>query len=135
MHDIQHNIILWPLVAYLAAILLLVTVMVGSSHVLGPRFSARATGHPFESGIIPYGDARVRFPVQFYLVAMFFVIFDLEMVFIFGWSTVVYQTGWQGYWAILAFLVLLTIALGYLWRSGALEWRTYIPHTTTRGQG
>ena len=77
---------LWPLAAYAAAVLLLVSGMIGMSYVLGERHREPATGDPYESGILSTGTAQVRLSVQFYLVAMFFVIFDLEAVFIFAWA-------------------------------------------------
>jgi NADH-quinone oxidoreductase subunit A len=106
---------------FVLAICALVGVMVGVSWGLGPR---RRGGdmNPFESGILPLHGTDIRFPAQFYLVAMFFVIFDLEMVFVFAWALVVRPAGWTGYAGIMAFLALLLAALGYLWRSGGLEW-------------
>ncbi len=107
---------------YGLAIFAMVGFMIGASYVLGPRRKGPADQNPFESGIIPLHDTHIRFPTQFYLIAMFFVVFDLEMVFVFAWAVAVRQTGLVGYGAILTFLALLLIALGYLWRSGALEW-------------
>jgi len=107
--------------AFALAIGAMVAVMIGLSWGLGPR---RVGGdkNPFESGILPAHDTTVRFPAPFYLVAMFFVIFDLEMVFVFAWALVVRPAGWGGYAGMMAFLALLLLALGYLWRSGGLEW-------------
>jgi len=102
------------------AICVMVTVMIGASWALGPR--RLADSNPFESGILPLHDTSIRFPSQFYLVAMFFVIFDLEMVFVFAWAVAVRAAGWAGYAGMCAFLALLLAALAYLWRSGALEW-------------
>ena len=113
---------IWFLVAYSVAILALVAGMIGGSHFLGQRHMARATIQPFESGMIPLGDARLRFPIQFYLVAMLFVIFDLESVFIYTWAIAIRPAGWNGYIAILAFIGVLLAALAYLWRLGALDW-------------
>jgi NADH-quinone oxidoreductase subunit A len=113
---------LWPLVAYVACVTSVVLVMVGASFVLGQRHKDRATDLPYESGIVPTGSARVRMTAQFYLVAMVFVIFDLEAVFIFGWAVAARELSWPGYWAITLFIVLLLIALAYLWRIGALAW-------------
>ncbi len=103
------------------AIAALMAVMIGLSWALGPR-RRLADKNPFESGILPIHDTSIRFPAQFFLVAMFFVIFDLEMVFVFAWAVAVRPAGWTGYAAILAFLALLLVALAYLWRSGGLEW-------------
>jgi NADH-quinone oxidoreductase subunit A len=110
------------LVAYFGAVMALVVAMIGLGYVLGERHSARATREPFESGIVPVGSARVRFPAQFYLVAMFFVVFDLEAVFIYAWAVAAREVGWAGYIEIVVFIAILLAALVYLWRVGALEW-------------
>jgi NADH-quinone oxidoreductase subunit A len=114
---------LWPLAVYAIIVGMLVVAMLGLSYVLGQRHQDRATGSPYESGILSQGSARVRFPAQFYLVAMIFVIFDLEVVFIFGWAIAVRETGWAGYAEISVFIVVLLATLAYLWRAGALDWR------------
>jgi len=108
--------------AFTLAIFAMVAVMIGLSWGLGPRRRGGADKNPFESGILPAHDTSVRFPAQFYLVAMFFVIFDLEMVFVFAWAVAVRPAGWAGYGGMVAFLILLLLALAYLWRSGGLEW-------------
>jgi NADH-quinone oxidoreductase subunit A len=113
---------LWPLVLYAAIVVALVAAILGISHVLGQRHSERATGSPYEGGIVGEGGARVRFSARFYLVAMFFVIFDLEAVFIFAWAIAARELGWPGYWSMVVFLGLLVAALAYLWRIGALDW-------------
>lgn len=113
---------LWMLAAYFGAVIALVVAMIGLSAVLGPRHRARATVQPFESGIIPVGDAQVRFSAQFYLIAMFFVVFDLEAVFVYAWAVAAREVGWSGYIEILVFLAILVAALAYLWRVGALDW-------------
>jgi NADH-quinone oxidoreductase subunit A len=114
---------LWPLAVYAVIVGMLVVAMLGLSYVLGQRHQDRATGSPYESGILSEGSARVRFPVKFYLVAMFFVIFDLEAVFIFAWAIAVRETGWTGYVEVLLFIMVLLATLAYLWRVGALDWR------------
>ena len=114
---------LWPLAVYSVIVGMLVVAMLGLSYVLGQRHQDRATGSPYESGILSEGSARVRFPAKFYLVAMFFVIFDLEAVFIFAWAVAVRETGWSGYAEILLFIMVLLATLAYLWRVGALDWR------------
>jgi NADH-quinone oxidoreductase subunit A len=114
---------LWPLAVYAVIVGLLVVAMLGLSYVLGQRHQDRSTGSPYESGILSEGSARVRFPVKFYLVAMFFVIFDLEAVFIFAWAIAVRETGWPGYVEVLLFIMVLLATLAYLWRVGALDWR------------
>lgn len=113
---------LWPLAVYVAGVVGVVCVMVGASYFLGQRHHDRATGEPYESGIVSEGSARVRMTSQFYLMAMLFVIFDLEAVFIFAWAVAVRDLGWTGYAVISLFIVLLLVALIYLWRVGALSW-------------
>lgn len=113
---------LWPLLLYAVLVVALVAAMITFSYFLGQRHRERATGKPYESGIVSTGTARVRFDVKFYLVAMFFVIFDLEAVFIFAWAIAVRELGWAGYVVILLFVGILFAILIYLWRLGALEW-------------
>jgi NADH-quinone oxidoreductase subunit A len=114
--------ILWALAAYFILVVLLVTIMMSLSYVLGEKHNEKATGEPYESGIVSTGSARIRLSAQFYLVAMFFVIFDLESVFIVAWALGIRQLGWAGYAEILVFIVFLLAALIYLWRLGALDW-------------
>jgi NADH-quinone oxidoreductase subunit A len=114
---------LWPLGVYLVIVVMLVVAMLGLSFVLGQRHHNRATGTPYESGIMSQGSARVRLSAKFYLVAMFFVIFDLEAVFIFAWAIAVRETGWTGYAEAMSFIAVLLATLVYLWRAGALDWR------------
>jgi NADH-quinone oxidoreductase subunit A len=113
---------LWPLAVYAAAVLLLVSGMIGLSYLLGERHREPATGDPYESGILSTGSAEVRLSVSFYLVAMFFVIFDVEAVYLFAWAVAARELGWSGYTEVLVFTALLVAALAYLWRLGALDW-------------
>lgn len=98
------------------------------SYLLGQRHRDSATGSPFESGIVSEGSARVRLSAKFYLVAMFFVIFDLEAVFLFAWAVAARELGWTGYFEILVFVGVLVAALIYLWRIGALDWAPRAKH-------
>ena len=116
--------VLWPLAAYAVAVLGLVAFMISFSALLGQRHRDRATGEPYESGITSTGTSRIRFNVKFYLIAMFFVIFDVEAVFLFAWAAALRETGWAGYVEISVFVAVLAAALVYLWRLGALEWGT-----------
>ncbi len=111
-----------PVFVYFGAIMLLVVTMLGIAYLLGERKRTKTTDLPYESGIIAVGNSQVRLSVDFFLIAIFFVIFDLETVFIFAWAIAFFELGWQGYLAILVFIVILTIALIYEWRSGALNW-------------
>lgn len=114
--------ILWPLLLFFAASVALVAAMILLSAVLGQRHRERTTGDPYESGIVPTGTARIRFDIKFYLMAMFFVIFDLEAVFIFAWAGNARWLGWFGFLEVLVFIFFLLVALFYLWRVGALDW-------------
>jgi NADH-quinone oxidoreductase subunit A len=118
----EQDAALWPLGLYAACLVLIVAGMLTMGYVLGERHRRRSAVEPYESGMIPTGSARLKFPVNFYLLAMFFVIFDLEAVFIFAWAVRARQLGWGGYVEMLVFVGLLAAALVYLWRLGALDW-------------
>ncbi|MGW8300992.1 MAG: NADH-quinone oxidoreductase subunit A [Desulfobacterales bacterium] len=114
----------WQLIVYGAGVLAVVVGMLLVSALLGQRHNERTTDDPYESGIIPTGSARIRFGVKFYLMAVFFVIFDLEAVFIFAWAVAARRLGWVAYAEILIFVGFLLLVLVYLWRVGALDWGT-----------
>jgi NADH-quinone oxidoreductase subunit A len=116
--------LLWPLAVYGGAAVLIVAALLVLSWLLGERHRERATGEPYESGVVPTGSVHVRFDVKFYLVAMFFLIFDLEAVFLYAWAVSVRETGWSGFLEAVIFIAVLAAALVYLWRSGALDWGT-----------
>jgi len=124
--DVAPTSNLWPLLTYFAAVLSIVAIMMGLSHLLGERTKtpAKALLEPFESGIVATGSPMLRFSVHFYLIAIFFVIFDIEAVFIFAWAIAFRESGWAGYVEILIFIGVLLAALAYLWMIGALDWRT-----------
>lgn len=130
-----HSLQIALIAVYFGAVLVLVSAMIGLSSVLGQHHSASATIHPFESGIVTVGNARVRFPAQFYLVAVFFVVFDLEAVFIYAWAVVAREAGWAGYIEIIVFITILLAALIYLWRVGALDWTPQRSRPPQRRQG
>jgi len=113
---------IWPLLAYFVLVVVLAAAVLSVSYLLGQRHSEPATGDPYEGGIVSEGSARVRFSVCYYLIAMFFVVFDLEAVFVYAWAGAVRELGWSGYCAVLLFIALLAAALFYLWRVGALDW-------------
>lgn len=115
---------IWPLILYIFLVVLTVGAMLGISYVLGERHRDRATGEPYESGIVPTGSARLRYSADYYLVAVFFVIFDIEAAFIFAWAAAAREVGWRGYLELLIFVAILVAALVYLWRAGALDWGT-----------
>ncbi len=113
---------LWALGIYFVIVLFLVTAMLVVSYLLGQRHDEKATGSPYESGIVSAGSAHVRLSAKFYLVAMFFVVFDLEAVFIYSWAVAAAELGWAGYSEIVIFIGVLVVALAYLWKLGALDW-------------
>lgn len=112
----------FPLVVMfaLAGIVVLALLLVASK--LGPRSINPTKAEPFESGNPPRGDARARFSVKFYLVAMLFLIFDLEVVFLYPWAIYFRQLGIFGLVQMGVFLLILTIGYIYIWKKGALEW-------------
>jgi NADH-quinone oxidoreductase subunit A len=113
--------IIWPLLVYGGAVFLLVGIMLGLSYLLGQRHEEKETHDVFESGITVTESAQQRFSVHFYIVAMFFVIFDLEAVFIITWAIAFKQLGWPGYIAVAVFITILVAVLVYEWRIGALD--------------
>lgn len=114
---------LWPLIVYFGLVIGLVVTVLALSAVVGQRSRMeRARAEPFESGVKHIGNAQTAVSVEFYLIAMFFVIFDLETVFIFAWAVAFFELGAFGYAAISVFILILVVALAYEWRSGALDW-------------
>jgi NADH-quinone oxidoreductase subunit A len=114
----------WPFIVYFAAVVAVVAGMIVISYFLGERHKERVTAEPYESGVLPTGSARLRFSIKFYLIAMFFVIFDVESIFIFAWAIAFRELGWAAYIEMLVFISILIAALVYLWRVGALDWGT-----------
>jgi NADH-quinone oxidoreductase subunit A len=131
----QNASLLWPLLVYFGLILVVATGMLVLSYLLGERHRERATGEPYESGMPPTGSARLRVSAKFYLVAMFFVIFDLEAVFLFAWAVTFRELGWAGYIVMVTFVGILLVALIYLWRMGALDWGTERRQALKQGDG
>jgi NADH-quinone oxidoreductase subunit A len=116
--------LLWPFLVYSVAVVFLAAGMIVVSYVLGQRHREKATGEAYESGMPVTGSARLRFSIDYYLVAMFFVIFDVESIFIFAWAVAWRELGWAGYVELLIFIGIMLAALIYLWRLGALDWGT-----------
>ncbi|WP_111495871.1 NADH-quinone oxidoreductase subunit A [Marinobacter bohaiensis] len=112
----------WGIGVFILAVLGLCAFMIVASAFLGGRSRGRSKDLPFESGIIGAGSARQRFSVKFYLVAMLFVIFDIEAVFLFAWAVSIREVGWTGFWGAAIFIVILLAGLLYDSRVGALEW-------------
>jgi NADH-quinone oxidoreductase subunit A len=117
----EPNTVYWPLGVYFASVAVVICTMVIGSYLLGQRHRERMTAAPYESGIASTGTARVRFSADFFLIAIFFVIFDLESVFVFAWAIAARELGWLGYAQICAFIGVIVASLIYLWRERALE--------------
>jgi len=111
----------WPLVLYSALVIALMAGLLAVSRIAGERTTARAASEVYESGMLPVGDARVPVPAKFFLVAMFFVIFDLEAVYLFAWAVALERAGWTGFIEMAIFIGVLLAALVYLWKRGALD--------------
>lgn len=111
---------------YGSAVFAIVLIMLGLSFVLGQEKAAHSKNLPFESGIVSVGSAKFRTTIHFYLPAILFIIFDLEVVFLFAWAVAVREIGWPGFIEISVFIFVLLAALFYLYRIGALDWRTQV---------
>lgn len=112
---------LWPLLLFAALVAVLLTAILTLSYILGQRHREKATALPYEGGIEQTGSARLRFTAQFYLVAMLFVIFDVEAVFIMLWALGFYELGWPGYIGVAIFIAQLVVVLIYEGGIGALD--------------
>jgi len=112
----------WSIAVYIVAVLGLCTVMLGLSALLGGRSGARARNEPFESGVVSASPENLRLSATFYLVAVFFVIFDVEALFLYAWAVSVRESGWVGFVEAAVFIFILLASLVYLARIGALDW-------------
>lgn len=112
----------WAMGLFVLAVIALCAFMMGAASLLGGRSRGRSKLLPFESGVVGAGSARQRFSAKFYLVAMLFVIFDIEAVFLFGWAVAVRDVGWPGFWGAAVFIFILLAGLIYDSRVGALDW-------------
>jgi NADH-quinone oxidoreductase subunit A len=112
---------LWPILLYFTFTLVLLGAVMFASSLLGPRTRGHSTHLPYESGILSLGNARVKFANHFFLYAIFFVMFDLETLFLFAWAISFEQVGVTGFIEALIFMLILLVALVYLWRIGALN--------------
>jgi NADH-quinone oxidoreductase subunit A len=93
-----------------------------ASYLLGKRVRNKVKDMPYESGIVPTGDARQRFSVKFYLVAMLFILFDIEAIFLYPWAVVYRDLKMAGFVEMLIFVVLILSGFFYIWKKGALDW-------------
>lgn len=113
---------LWSFAIYAGAVFLLVGAMLAVGRLAGQRRHEKATDEPFESGIVSVGDARLRLSVSYFVVAILFVIFDLEVIFLYAWAVAFGDVGLAGFIGALVFIGVLLAALAYEWRVGAVDW-------------
>ncbi|MBI3360757.1 MAG: NADH-quinone oxidoreductase subunit A [Chloroflexi bacterium] len=116
-----------PIVILLTVSLILAGLVVGLGHLFGPRRPTKVKQEPYESGMIPIGPAVRRIPVKFYLVAVLFILFDIEVVFFLPWAVVFNSFVTQGlglfiFVEMLVFIAILLVGYIYAWKKGALEW-------------
>jgi NADH-quinone oxidoreductase subunit A len=97
-------------------------VNIALGKLVGPRRPTEEKLAPYECGMPPVGDARERHPVKFYLVAMIFLLFDIEVAFLYPWAMALRDLGWNGFVQVLLFMALLLAGYVYVWRKGALDW-------------
>lgn len=112
----------WNLIIFTIGALFLCCIMLCCGYFLGNRSNSDNKNFPFESGIASVGNARTRFPVKFYLIAMIFVIFDVEGIYVYMWSISVQNIGWIGCGEITIFIFVLLVSLIYLMRVGVFDW-------------
>ena len=112
----------FPIIVFLGIAAGLAMVMVLASYIVAKQNPNAAKNSTYECGFGDFGDARSKFDVRFYLVSILFIIFDLEVAFLFPWSITLGQIGFYGFWSMVAFLGVLTVGFVYEWRKGALDW-------------
>ena len=121
----------YPIFLFVTVILLFAVAALGVAHLIGPRKRTPVKQMPYESGMNPIGDARQRFDVRFYLVAILFLVFDVELLFLYPWAVSAYELFKDEaarlltpiFWELLVFIVTLAVAYLYAWRRGVFKWR------------
>ncbi len=111
-----------PLLFQVVVAIGLAVIMVTLSWLLGKHKWTRAKNSPYECGITPTGDAQQRFSVKFYMVAMLFILFDVEAVFLYPWAVIARQLKWFGFWEMLLYIGLVLVGFFYIWKKGIIEW-------------
>jgi NADH-quinone oxidoreductase subunit A len=112
----------FPVLLQALVAMLLAAGLITVSYLLGKRVKNCVKDMPYESGIVPTGDARQRFSVKFYLVAMLFIVFDIEAIFLYPWAVVYRELGMPGFVEMLIFVILILSGFFYIWKKGALDW-------------
>lgn len=111
-----------PIVIFLGVAIALGLVLILAAVILAVRNPDPEKNSIYECGFNAFDDARMKFDVRFYLVAILFIIFDLEIAFLFPWAVAFKDMGTLGFWSMMVFLAVLTIGFAYEWKKGALEW-------------
>lgn len=112
----------FPVLVFMGVAFALSCIMILLGFIRGPRRPDAQKLSPYECGFEPFTDARIKFDVRFYLVAILFIIFDLEIAFLFPWAISLGSIGGLGFWSMMIFLGILTVGFVYEWKKGALEW-------------
>jgi NADH-quinone oxidoreductase subunit A len=125
----------YPVLIYFVVVLLFAITVLALSHLIGlkPKKDTAVKLMPYESGMDPIGSARMQFDVKFYLIAILFLVFDVELLFLYPWATIAYSPNadpiWKEtfgrivFWEIIIFLITLAVAYVYAWRKGVFQWR------------
>jgi NADH-quinone oxidoreductase subunit A len=111
-----------PLLIHIVAVGVVASAIVGLSWLLGKRRPTIAKMSPYECGMTPIGDARDRFSVKFYLVAMLFILFDVEAVFLYPWAVILRDLKMFGFWEMLVYIGIVLVGFFYVWKKGVLDW-------------
>ena len=111
-----------PVLIFIVIGVVVGAAMIGLGFVLSPNHPDSEKNSPYECGFEAFEDSRMKFDVRYYLVAILFIIFDLEIAFLFPWAVVLDQVGMAGFWAMMIFLGVLVVGFIYEWKKGALEW-------------
>jgi len=111
-----------PILIHFGIVVIMALGMIGLSAWIGVKRPSREKLSPYECGIQPVGDARERFSVSYYLVAMLFILFDVEAVFLYPWAVVYKSLKWAGFVEMFLYIAILMAGYLYLWKKGALDW-------------
>ena len=111
-----------PILIFIGVALTMGSVIILAGRLLGPHRPDKAKLSPYECGFEAFEDARMKFDVRYYLVAILFILFDLEIAFLFPWAIVLQEIGFFGFMAMMLFLGILIVGFIYEWKKGALEW-------------
>jgi len=111
-----------PLLIQIVVAMGLAGGMILLSHLIGKHKWTAAKNSPYECGIIPTGDAQQRFSVKFYMVAMLFILFDVEAIFLYPWAVIARELKMFGFWEMLVYIGIVLVGFFYVWKKGALDW-------------